>query len=64
MDRKTIIVTEDTTKRKPRFSDDRTFEIVKVYYERERLREIFEVAGFVVEVEETPTYFIYAVAER
>lgn len=45
-------------------NDGRTFEIVKVYYEPERLRDIFERVGFTVEVRETPTYFIYAVAAR
>lgn len=45
-------------------NDGRAFEIVKVYYDKERLRRLSEQAGFTVEAEETTAYFVYAVATR
>ena len=45
-------------------NDGRVFEIVKIYYDSDRLRELFERAGFIVEANETPNYFVYAMAKR
>ncbi|MCI0711099.1 MAG: class I SAM-dependent methyltransferase [Chloroflexi bacterium] len=45
-------------------NDGRVFEIVKIYYQPDELREIFERNGFSVEVHTTNTYFIYAIATR
>lgn len=45
-------------------NDGRTFNIVKIYYGVEQLASLFRHAGFTVQVELTPAYFIYAVARR
>lgn len=47
-----------------KLNDGRTFRIVKVYYDCETLNDLFKQAGFTANVRETPTYFIYAKAER
>lgn len=43
-------------------NDGRKFEIVKIYYQPDKLGEIFERNGFSVEIHTTETYFIYTIA--
>lgn len=45
-------------------NDGSSFEIVKVYYTPRRLDALFRGAGFDVEVRETSSYFIHAMARR
>lgn len=44
-------------------NDGSSYEVVKIYYEQEKLRGLFESAGFAADVRMTSTYFIHAVAK-
>lgn len=47
-----------------RLNDGREFEIVKVFYDPDALRERLQQLGWKVEIRHTPTYFLYGFGEN
>lgn len=62
--REHILPAEDEQVMKRILNDGREFQIVKIFYSPETLANIFREAGFDLDVQETPAYFIYGSGTR